>query len=139
MQQCRDLGPNCDTGGPCRRLLAVDYTIDCESPEFIGYSITMLPALLALWPIGLPLMVRQRSSPSFLPSVRHFGAANESFCLQLFMKMYKVRKLILEGDEDTLKQYGFVLDDYKTNPLVSLHHKLGAHRSLDYSKRFATC
>ena len=99
---CRDLGPNCDTGGSCRRLLVVDCTIDCESPEFLGCYVTMLPALLALWPIGLPLM--------------------------LFMKMVKVRKLILECDEDTLKQYGFVLDDCKTThwywEVVELGRKL---------------
>ena len=53
------------------------------------------------------------------------------------MKMFKVRKLILENDEDTLKQYGFVLDDYKITHW-SVYNTVYTHGSLDLSKQVAT-
>eukprot|EP01050_Picozoa_sp_SAG11_P011902 SAG11_NODE_1293_length_5284_cov_2.541562_2_plen_239_part_00 len=46
------------------------------------------PSLVLWWPFGLPLF--------------------------LFYKMYSVRHKIMEEDEDTLKEYDFVLGDYKT-------------------------
>eukprot|EP01051_Picozoa_sp_SAG22_P021199 SAG22_NODE_4582_length_1226_cov_1.077196_1_plen_49_part_10 len=39
-----------------RTYLLVDYTVDCNSLEFNFYFFTILPSLLAAWPIGLPAM-----------------------------------------------------------------------------------
>ena len=66
----------------------------------IGFKYSVLPVLLFLWPIGLPLF--------------------------LFLRMHKVKKYIMEGDEEIHKEFSFVLDDYKTthwfDPSRSIAH-----------------
>ena len=77
----------------CRRLgidvevLLVDYTVDCTSPWYISFVVTIGPALVCGWPIGLPAF--------------------------LLFRMFRALDKIKSNDEDTMAEFSFVLDDYK--------------------------
>jgi hypothetical protein len=92
---CRDLGYGA-------AVLAVDYTIDCESDYYVWTLQPLGGALLVLWPIGLPALL-------------------------LFM-MWHVRDRIMDDDHDTLRQFEFVIGDYKKEyyywEVVELSRKL---------------
>jgi predicted outer membrane repeat protein len=65
-------------------ILHADYNVDCNSTMALRWIGGNL--LVLIWPIGLPAC--------------------------LFFFMYKVRHKIMADDEDTVRQFEFVLDDY---------------------------
>jgi hypothetical protein len=90
-----------DLGGdPAITVLEVDYTIDCAETSALRW--TMGAILIAVWPIGVPAV--------------------------LLWRMYRVKDKILAEDTNTLKQFHFVLGDYKTEywywEVVELGRKL---------------
>ena len=93
---CRDLGP--DTSP--RHVLHTDYDIDCDETSTLRW--TLGPALVLLWPIGVPTVL---------------------FCL-----MFRVRTNILSGDEDATGMFNFLIGDFKPKywfwEVVELFRKL---------------
>ena len=93
---CRDLGP--DTSP--RHVLHTDYDIDCDETSTLRW--TLGPALVLLWPIGVPTVL---------------------FCL-----MFRVRTNILAGDEDATGMFNFLIGDFKPKywfwEVVELFRKL---------------
>lgn len=88
--------------GPLGHYLDVDYAEDCLGDSY-AYLEIMCGLLVAVWAVGLPLSL---------------GAS-------LFSK----RKLIVQGDEDTLKMFKFVIGDFKQDcwywvrkAIASKHH-----------------
>ena len=80
---CREVGPG-------TAVLLVDYSMMCRENgdltlEWI-FLFQLCMGLVVAWPIGLPFF--------------------------LWFKMYRARKLIAEGDHDTLALFDFVLGDY---------------------------
>ena len=82
-------------------MLLADYSIDCNSGFYLSYRLFSL-LLVLIWPIGLPLLI--------------------------FYKMFVVRHLIRDEDEDTMKEFDFILGDYKTThwywEVIELFRKL---------------
>ena len=68
------------------KVLLVDYTVDCNSAHY-SIILSVASVLVLLWPIGVPAM--------------------------LFYQLYKHKQLIQAEDEDTLKEFSFIIDDYK--------------------------
>ena len=93
---CRDLGP--DTYP--RYILHTDYDIDCDETAILRW--TLGPALVLLWPIGVPTV--------------------------LFYLMFRVRANIIAGDEDATGMFNFLIGDFKPKywfwEVVELFRKL---------------
>lgn len=82
---CRDLGP-IDGLQFHKRVLEADYTVDCNSVDY-AILFTFCCFLVILWPIGLPCV--------------------------LGWALTNHRKLIAQGDPDSLKLFSFIIGDYK--------------------------
>ena len=79
-------GFSCREIGPGQSVLIVDYNVDCNSGDYTALLLSCC-ALVIVWPLGLPAT--------------------------LFFSMWRERKLIQEGDRDTLQKFDFALGDYK--------------------------
>jgi len=94
-------GLACRTISDESSVLDVDYGLSCQSSYYAGLRI-VLYALVLLWAIGVPGL--------------------------LWWSMYKMKHLILAEDPDTLSEFGFCVDDYKTThwywEVVELARKL---------------
>ena len=93
---CRDLGPDTNP----RHVLHTDYNVDCDEISTLRW--TLGPALVLLWPIGVPAV--------------------------LFSLMFRVRTKIISGDEDVTNMFNFLVGDYKPKywfwEVVELFRKL---------------
>jgi hypothetical protein len=93
---CRDLGPDTNP----RHILHTDYNIDCDEISTLRWMLG--PALVLLWPIGVPAV--------------------------LFSLMFRVRTNIVSGDEDVTSMFKFLVGDYKPKywfwEVVELFRKL---------------
>jgi hypothetical protein len=66
-------------------IMHADYDIDCDETSTLRW--TLGPALVLLWPIGVPVLL---------------------FCL-----MFRVRTNIIAGDEDATGMFNFLIGDFK--------------------------
>ena len=80
-------GIACRQLGEGQSVLLADYDVSCDSPSWYAFVVFVVPSLVVWWPFGLPLF--------------------------LFMRMFKVRAKLEAEDEDTVKEYDFVVGDYK--------------------------
>jgi hypothetical protein len=78
-------GFRCRSLGNGESVLAVDYNIDCNSPEYASIFL-VCSVLVVVWPLGLPVL--------------------------LFYTMWKEKEDIHEQDRETLQKFNFCLGDY---------------------------
>ena len=67
----------------------MDYSVHCDSNFYVYVLELVCGFLVLLWPIGLPL--------------------------SLGVVLFRKRRLIELGDEDTLKMFQFIIADFKEN------------------------